>query len=1016
MKFNRVKGYRISVLVLIAVFLCSVFAVFTASRTGSAEETDYFESEYEIDTELTVPSTKITVGGTEYDAQTIIHFPSGSAYSSSAITLSERGQYRAEIYATVNGRVYREYEEFIVYDYLYEVEGGLNAAAVYEPSYLAPTVNGINVQLESGSVFYYNKLIDLEALGKDKAFITTFLAPQTVGEQDGQTLWFVLTDAYDSENQVRIKCSASRDGIDHGVTYIQAGASDQSTVGVEWNQGKVHEDNIYGFPINASFYGVPNSSASQDLSENGINLYFDTETNQLLSDQYRNISGGNGSTNVIIDLDDPEYFDNLFEGFTTGEVYLSIYAADLSKNTFGLEIKTIADHDLSVNKFIDDEEPEITVDFGDYEEGSLPQGLVDHAYPIFEASATDSYSDAELSVNVYYDYAGKKVDCYIEDGAFYPDKAGTYTIEYTATDVFGNPAIRLVEITVEETAPALTLTVETQDRVTEGYVGNEIEVSEATTSGGVGFGSVSISVIAPDGTESAVEDGYFIPRSEGTYTVKYTGTDYVRQQVIDDYEVLITLGEDPVFEGDVTLPRYFLTGYEYELPSFTAYNYTANGVYEIAASIRVRDGSGERTIGSDGKVTFTSSTAESVATITYSVQTATGYAEKTYEVPLFNVRTEDEIIMENYFQLTGFTTRSAESDHVTFGTASDHSTLTFINPILAEDLSITFLVNTAKNNYDTINVYLTDASNGDTLKFTYKRSSSESLFYINDGAMGYEITSSFTSSTGNEFQLRFDNEMSRVMGSSGSNYITVSSTVDGEPFSGFSDGYVYLMIELENVTGESEIWIKNINSQPMNSTTIDRVAPRLTVLGDHGGALPYGSDVVLNSIAYADVLDPNPSITLTVFAPDGTVVTSKDGLLLEEVLPDNYTITLDRYGVYSVEYTIEDASGRSRTMSYDIIVDDGIAPEISVGSIASTCKVGDVIVIPSVTVTDNETPAEEIGVYVEILTPIGRVEILPEGSNSFKADWAGTYTVYITARDAAGNIAIVEMTITAEEN
>ena len=74
------------------------------------------------------------------------------------------------------------------------------------------------------------------------------------------------------------------------------------------------------------------------------------------------------------------------------------------------------------------------------------------------------------------------------------------------------------------------------------------------------------------------------------------------------------------------------------------------------------------------------------------------------------------------------------------------------------------------------------------------------------------------------------------------------------------------------------------------------------------------------------------------------------------------------------------------------------------------------IVIPSVTVTDNETPAEEIGVYVEILTPIGRVEILPEGSNSFKADWAGTYTVYITARDAAGNIAIVEMTITAEEN
>ena len=383
---------------------------------------------------------------------------------------------------------------------------------------------------------------------------------------------------------------------------------------------------------------------------------------------------------------------------------------------------------------------------------------------------------------------------------------------------------------------------------------------------------------------------------------------------------------------------------------------------------------------------------------------------------MFNVRTEDEIIMENYFQLTGFTTRSAESDYLAFGTATDNSTLTFVNPLLADDLSLTFLVNTAKNRYNTINIYLIDASNSDTLKFTYSQYGAYSRFYINDASTGYTVTSSFTSTIANEFQMYFDNELSSVMGSGDSNYINVNSTLDGKPFSGFADGYVYLMIELENVTGESEIWIRNINSQPMNSTTIDRVAPRLTVLGDHGGALPYGSDVVLNSIAYADVLDPNPSITLTVFAPDGTVVTSKDGLLLEEVLPDNYTITLDRYGVYSVEYTIEDASGRSRTMSYDIIVDDGIAPEISVGSIASTCKVGDVIVIPSVTVTDNETPAEEIGVYVEILTPIGRVEILPEGSNSFKADWAGTYTVYITARDAAGNIAIVEMTITAEEN
>lgn len=169
------------------------------------------------------------------------------------------GRYTVENRATVGGRLYREYLYFTVYKDLYETTGGMNATAVYQPSPLVPDVDGIYLRLDSGSVFRYNRVIDLKELGRDTPIITTFYSPEKVGEMDGLTLWFTLTDVYDENNYVTVRCNATRDGIGHGVTYLQAGAAGQPTTGVEWNLGKVHRNNIYGFAISASFYGVPKS-------------------------------------------------------------------------------------------------------------------------------------------------------------------------------------------------------------------------------------------------------------------------------------------------------------------------------------------------------------------------------------------------------------------------------------------------------------------------------------------------------------------------------------------------------------------------------------------------------------------------------------------------------------------------------------------------------------------------------------------------------------------------------------
>ena len=359
-------------------------------------------------------------------------------------------------------------------------------------------------------------------------------------------------------------------------------------------------------------------------------------------------------------------------------------------------------------------------------------------------------------------------------------------------------------------------------------------------------------------------------------------------------------------------------------------------------------------------------------------------------------------------------TRSVTEDYVAVTTASEGARTTFVNPLLAYDFSLTFSVSTARNNFSRVNIYLTDSESGETLKFSYAANGRTSYFYINDGDIGYPVASSFA--TGNEFQLRFDNSLSRVLASSDTSYISVDRTSDGAAFSGFESGLVYLTVEFENVTGQSELQFININSQTLSSSPIDRVTPRVAIIGDYGGAVDFGSSITLNPVAYADVLDPFPTISMAVYAPDGTAVTAQDGTLLEGIFPGEYVFTASQYGTYRVEYSVSDSSGRSRTLSYDILVDDTVAPEITVnGTIPSECAQGDTIVIPSVTATDNHSAAEVLTVYIDVILPTGRIMHLPQGSNSFAASEAGTYTVRITVYDEAGNMAAAEYSVTARE-
>ena len=71
-------------------------------------------------------------------------------------------------------------------------------------------------------------------------------------------------------------------------------------------------------------------------------------------------------------------------------------------------------------------------------------------------------------------------------------------------------------------------------------------------------------------------------------------------------------------------------------------------------------------------------------------------------------------------------------------------------------------------------------------------------------------------------------------------------------------------------------------------------------------------------------------------------------------------------------------------------------------SFVTEAKVGDMIIVPNYTVSDNYTAAEDIIVRVFVETPTSQVLMLP--GNAIVVHHVGTYKIRVMVVDTAGNI------------
>lgn len=1015
MKKRNLIAFLLSFTILATLTMCGfmMFGGANAQETDVNEIIENIESEYRIGSTINIPDAYFADGDEHIKAEKMVICPDGTSYCVNKFSPNAMGLYYIEYSANTSEGYCSKRKEVYVYDNLYSVKSNTDTL-YYGTNDLTPNTYGLNVGLEEGSTFYYNEPIDLNALG-NKPFISMYMAPEKAKEADGLDLVIRLTDAYDEDNYVDIwlRCTRESSTWQHGATYISAGASNQERVGVEFGS-KIHRENLWGFGQDFTFFGVDTKTGevNEDVltsttKKNGqLRLFLNLDT-KVLSTQ-----GSVAGYKEVTDLDNLDYYTDLWQGFTTGEAYLSITAKALSKTHMNFVLTEIGGNDLTVNKTTDNGEPLINVDTLEYDE--LPNAVIGIPYPIFDATAKDAYSgDIDVDVAVYMNYGSpSQTDVNIVDGKFIPTIAGKYYIVYSAKDDSNNCCEKILEITCLNTSEDIVVNISNKDKVISAYLGEYVKLPGCTVSGGNGKLTTSVTVTDPMGDEVEVIDNEFKALLDGNYTVCYKATDFIGNFKECSYYVTTTSSVKPIFDKDPTFQKFFISGYDYVMPELKAFDYSIGGE-EVDVAIKINDDEGERILGDDRKANFVINNAGEVKTfsVTYTATNSVGSSEKTYNVCVVNAKKPvsgvQRLDVAKYFY-SDTVKIDARDTSVALNTSSEGS-VEFINTLIASGFNMKFsMTNTSK--LGALKITLVDSADDfKRVEILLKNGGSEKTKYIiNNSKSELGISIPYT---GGEFDFIYDNDQSAISLDK-SNYVSVKTYTDGSIFNGFPSKKIRLYIEFVDVKGETEIAVTEINSQGLkNSTIMDRVSPWV-VTESIGDRMKNVGDVVTIKPAIAsDVLDPSVQLSVTVYDPDSKPVTSTSGVLLKDVSgSDSYQFALSVYGNYRISYTAVDSAGNKTVYPILINVIDRESPVITLErQNISTAKKGATIVVAPITVSDNNTPSEEIVVCCFVVRPCGmRFYVDLNESNSFVATETGTYCIRYVAFDALGNITTIE--------
>lgn len=1012
----------------VAVFGISALAITEMQNANAATELvvpqEYvIASEYIYGATMNVPApsaVRIKTGSVETTAVSVIlRFPDGTAKGEGSYTLDKNGEYELTYY---NANGVAATQKFVVNKNCYGVEEG--ASAFYTTDLVGVEgKEGIALTLKDGASFSFNKPINLndyenQTLELCKIFPMFRTDPNL--SPDAFTVSVKLVDCYDSSKFVEfyIWCpDAGQGGI-----YMGAAASTQNFAGLEQNRNRPHEmteeyeGQLYKVHRPHRYqqktaWGAPMSSKdnTQMIAHDGVTLIWDLATHQM--------KARNGSNaRLISDIDSTEIYGesaiDYATFFTTGEVYLNVEAYNFTTGSLNVGIEEIfgmSGKDIADGKMADTQKPQVYVDVQPTVGNAVyvQKGKAIQLPEVSNVVDLNYYGNTRVSVYRNYGNRGETL-VNVENGVFVPDVVGNYTAVYTATDGYGNEGTFLLGIVV-------------LDEPNFVYEKTEIEKLVAAKANVLPYISVKglnlaaqakVFVTAPGGKRTEVEfngvDGYeYVPACVGEYTITYLFHDNVYEEEYS-YTVSCVDENSAYFQTPFSFPAYFMKGASYSIDSVIAYT-AGNGAFnenKATVSVSVDGGAYQPLTEAQMKAYKVTANQTLQFKATYGDGEITSKCYSVVDVGYGKKTTEKNYL--SYWQ-GNYSAAEMLDDSAKYQFDGD-ADLQFINPVSGKNFKTSFTVD-ATSAREVI-VILRDARNPmkNYTTYTYRQATASSVAVAVKGyldgklTLDKEIFTKYKALSG-AYSLAYS-----VAGMETGNII-VSGV---QPFA--EDDTLIEILTVGAVNG-CKISVSQLNNQAF-SNSIRESKPQMSYAESNGvfeiNAIYKVAPCYASSVTCSVLTE---DIKVSVYAPNGDVVSTVEGLRLEGVPADKtYNIRLEQTGQYRVAYEVS-CVGSSRKSGEEILAEDdyyivnvseGIAPTVlfTDGSNEKTVvnlTVGSKHSIKEFTVSDNVSAKENIKVYTMICDKSFILEENGYGVDSYVFKNVGEFTVCVIAYDELGN-------------
>lgn len=1055
MRLTKLKTLFISAFALVAVAVGCLFIPKTAETDVQAQVIEVnagVESRVMLNSEINVPSSITVAYEGEQTAQNgVVVCPDGNIINAGKIKVNQMGIYQLRYYFDHAGVTHTAIQNVEVYSDYFNLSNPAGGQIIVtdDTNKLYCGKDGVTVKLKSGTTFVYNKVLDLRDCDEDGLSPIIELDAR-YGEYDnkGTTVvaddvytphvlegWVRLTDCYNPNIYMELRMQRSVNyqgclfpGVKTNVQKVTGMDKGRTDIQVSSNKIITLDGSIYKVWMGEGSMSVGMYSMGTEMKTGAVWKY-DMQTKRVY------LSFNDGENFLVSDLDEPLIYSdgNYFPGFTTGEVYVTIYADGYEKTYANTEIVSIGKDNLKdvVGKeYTDTVAPAIIVDTEKTTQTGV-YGAVGDSFTIPAAKAMDVNIVPGVDIAVYRGYGtATQTNVSVVNGKFALAHKDLYTIVYTAKDKAGNVGKEIFTVSTLPTADnrAITLRPLQDTNVLAGTkISNLYEIINALN---VDQEQVNVKISVENEKQKISGEGAdfsFTPYYEGTYTIRYTYTDGVFSYE-KTVEIECARSSNVAFLENVSVPKYYIKGNYYSIDDIKAFTFASGAPQAVATEIyAVFDNGTEQKVTNPNKVQITGSSSVRFLYKAQNAETLVTDEVSIIEADYSNASGKKLGFDMSKFFLGDFTSSAIDPKknnrikNITYTSnkTSGNNTLSYFNAISGRNISLEYKVLPQEDKFDCLKIVFTDIDNANNILYVEIFNNEDAAYIsVNGGALTSLGKVTFADAM-HTLTYDYDGKFLRL-----GNYVSI---VD------FNAKQVYLDIEMVGLKGKSSIIISNLNSVSISGTSyVDNSKPDIYVY-DFQGDYQVGDVVQVSIPEFADTLSgiDYTRARVAIACADGQPVRDSKGNVLNDLVYGNaYDIKLDRIAIYYVIYEIYDFKDNVAQKTITINCADSTAPTIQLENIEE----GKTIIVKAYeeiefnfTVSDNISQAKNLLTYIHLycvdmysfvpnVTNIKPADVPADGvyKQKFSIPIKGNYQAQINCYDEKGNRCVIYIDIIVE--